>query len=105
MHFLLATEVIESRKGQIACLSDCAVCPPGNECTQARTGRAVSIDPHEPEIAAEQKKQSATEFYAQRSAAERSISQMTRHGSRDAKNVGSEHFERSPSRQCRRRAG
>lgn len=84
--------VIESRKGAVVCFSDCAACPSRNECTQAKTGRTVSIHPYEPELAAERKKQATTEFkefYAQRSAAERCISHLTRHGARDARYIGS----------------
>ena len=58
----------------------------------AETGRTVSIHPYEPELAAERKKQATTEFkefYAQRSAAERCISHLARHGARDARYIGS----------------
>jgi len=83
--------VIESRKGTVVCFSDCAACPARNECTQARTGRTISIHPYEPEIATERKKQATTkfkEFYAQRSVGERSISHLTRHGARHARYIG-----------------
>ena len=83
--------VIESRKGAVVCFSDCAACPARNECTQAKTGRTISIHPYEPEMAAERKRQATTEFkqfYAQRSAGERSISHLTRHGARHARYIG-----------------
>jgi transposase len=69
----------------------CMACPLYEQCTNSKSGRTVSIHPHEEKIQhdrAEQRTEAFKDKYRQRSTVERDISHLTRNGARKARYIG-----------------
>jgi len=71
--------------------STCANCPLRSQCTKAKGGRTIRLHYHERLLQQAKSNQKTKEFkkkYSRRSAVERTIAHVTRHGARYARYLG-----------------